>query len=134
MDHPLKLTLAVIALLVGSAVPSAGQQFEYTPYRGFNNTGGQPTDPPPDNFTPTHPGVPGSEGVSGGSAAAPANPSSSDAYGGGNRAAPPTRGGYATPRGTYSPSEDVFSPAPRSGTGSPPQPPPRGLGGPNGGY
>jgi hypothetical protein len=126
MDRPFKLILAVAILLVGSAAPSVGQQFEYTPYRGFNNTG-QPTDPPPDSYTPMHPNGPG-PGAASGDAAAPAyGNGDSDAYNGGNAAA---GGGYSTPRGTYSPSEDVFSPA-RSGRATPPPPvPPRGVGGP----
>ncbi len=130
MDRPFKLILAVAVLLVGSAAPSAGQQFEYTPYRGSNNTG-QPPDPPPDNYTPTHPDGPAPGGASGDAAAPAYNGGGADAYSGGNRAAGSSGGGYATPRGTYSPSEDVFSPA-RGGRGtSPPSvPPPRGVGGP----
>ena len=40
-----KLSFLAAALLLGAATPAAAQQFEYTPYKGSNNTG-QPTDPP----------------------------------------------------------------------------------------
>ncbi|MFT3730961.1 MAG: hypothetical protein QM780_05960 [Hyphomicrobium sp.] len=129
---------AAMALLAAAAGPSQAQQFEYTPYRGFNNTGQQPTDPPPDNYTPMHQGAAAGAPASPG-AAAGSQDDGSDAYRGGNARATTSSGGsYApppsayTPRaGSYSPSEDVYSPA-RTGGGEPPSasPPPRGVGGP----
>ncbi|MBS0250363.1 MAG: hypothetical protein JSR78_04795 [Proteobacteria bacterium] len=132
MDRlPLKLIAAVAALIAGSSLPAAAQTFEYSPYKGFNNTGGQPTDPPPDSYTPTHQGP--APGV-GGAAAPPyqAGESNSDAYQSSGATPPPAaNGSYSSPRGHYSPSEDVFSPS-RNGGASPPPPtqPPRGVGGP----
>jgi hypothetical protein len=132
----LKLVLAIAVLFEVAATPSNAQQFEYTPYRGANNTG-QPTDPPPDNYTPSHQGAPSAGAASGGAAApayqggarqnaGPADDRSGDAY------APPGGGAYAPPGGSYSPSEDVYSPA-RPGREALPPPasvPPRGVGGP----
>jgi hypothetical protein len=121
----LKLIPAVAALLVASAAPSWAQNFEYTPYKGFNNTGSQNDGPPPDDYTPTHQG--GSPGMApspgNGAAAAPAyrddpgqdpGPNASD--GGAARA---SSGDAYSPPGAYSPSRDVFSPA-RASQGAPP--------------
>jgi hypothetical protein len=154
----LKLTFAAAALLVGTATPSAGQQFEYTPYKGSNNTG-QPPDLPPDNYTPMHQGgaAPGPVYGNGAPPSAPAyqdqggarDNSRSDAYddddrGGatsGNADSPPrgayspSRDTYSPPGGAYSPSEDVYSPS-RGAPAAPPPPPsapPRGVGGPRAG-
>lgn len=132
----LKSLAAVAALIVGSSVPASAQTFEYTPYRGFNNTGGQPTDPPPDSYTPNHQGSPPGAGVA---AAPPYQAGESDAYQGSSASAPPpppTAGtgnaNSASPRGYYSPSEDVFSPTRNSSVPppAPPTQPPRGVGGP----
>lgn len=131
----LKSLAAMAALIVGSSVPASAQTFEYTPYRGFNNTGGQPTDPPPDSYTPNHQASPPGAG---GAAAPPYQAGESDAYQGSSASAPPppptaaTGDGSPSPRGHYSPSEDVFSPT-RNGGAVPPPPlaqPPRGVGGP----
>lgn len=136
---PLELAIAVAALLVASAVPSMGQQFEYTPYKGFNNTG-QPAAPPPDDYTPTHQGGGASPDTAySNGAAAPGyqaetrRDTSSDAYDNESRAPAPSRNAY--PRsggggGTYSPSEDVYSPSRGGDAAPPPLPPPHGVGGP----
>ncbi|RUO99143.1 hypothetical protein [Hyphomicrobium sp.] len=142
MDRPhLKLILAVAALLAAMATPSVGQQFQYTPYRGFNNTG-QPNDPPPDNYSATHPSGVGTGGYDANAASSAPSPSGearqsspSDAYSSRRAAAAPdasppppqTGGSYSPsgdvysppPRGAYSPSEDVYSPS-HVGRGAPP--------------
>lgn len=132
----LKSLAAMAALIVGSSVPASAQTFEYTPYRGFNNTGGQPTDPPPDSYTPNHQASPPGAG---GAAAPPYQAGESDAYQGSSASAPPPpppaatgNANSASPRGYYSPSEDVFSPTRNGGAVPPPPPtqPPRGVGGP----
>jgi hypothetical protein len=149
------------ALLAGAATPSAAQQFEYTPYKGSNNTG-QPSDLPPDSYTPNHQG-PGAAadptyGNVGAAASGPAyqnqggtraNSGSGDDDNNDDRAAsssdnaysPSARGGYS-PGGTYSPpsrsggsyspSEDVYSPSRGAPVAPPDRPsaPPRGVGGP----
>ncbi len=149
MDRPFpKLTIATAALLLASAVPSGAQQFQYTPYKGYNNTGQPDQGPPPDNYTPTHQGnVPGTGPATNGAAAAPTyqgdpgQNSDADTYDDDNRAAgatgdayPPPRGGaYSSPPGgAYSPSEDVYSPSRGARETPPPSPtvPPRGVGGP----
>lgn len=125
---PLKSIAAVAALLVGFALPASAQTFEYTPYRGVNNTGGQPTDPPPDSYTPNHQSSP--PGV-GGAAAPPYQAGESDAYQSSGNAPAPTGDAHSSPRGHYSPSQDVFSPAQNGGgSPSPSVQPPRGVGGP----
>lgn len=135
---PLKSIVAAAALFVCSVAPSVAQTFEYTPYKGYNNTGGQPTEPPPDSYTPLHQsagfgsGPPyDSDSARSGDQGAPRQSGSSDAYNGGSAPAPAPGNAYAPAAGTYSPSEDVFSPA-RAGRGTPPAPsqPPRGVGGP----
>ncbi len=137
----LKLALVLAVLFEVAATPSNAQQFEYTPYRGANNTG-QPADPPPDNYTPTHPGGPTS-GAALGNATAPAyqggarqNTNSGGPRGtgddGSGDAYSPSGGGYSAPGGSYSPSEDVYSPSRGGGETRPPPSsmPPRGVGGP----
>ncbi|MFA5958212.1 hypothetical protein [Hyphomicrobium sp.] len=133
---PLKLKFAVAVLLVGFATPLAAQNFEYTPYRGQNNTGLPSDAPPQDNYTPTHQGN-GQFGAP--SPGTPGQADQDDARQDGssddrdNGRAPASSGdAYAPPSGTYSPSEDVYSPS-RDGRGTPPppsSPPPRGVGGP----
>ncbi len=155
MGRPsLKSTILTATLLLASAGPSAAQQFEYTPYKGSNNTGQPDQGPPPDNYTPTHQGgVPGAAPPNNdGAGAAPAyqggagQDSNADTYDDDNRsgggsgdaysAAPPSsaaRGDVYTPpppRGAYSPSEDVYSPSRAVPQAPPLSPPPRGVGGP----
>lgn len=132
MDRlPLKSIAAVAAaLLAGVAASASAHAYEYTPYKGFNNTG-QPTEPPPDSYTPTHQGgaVPGaSYGTAAAGQASQGDArqgGGSDAYTGQRAAA--AQGGYSSsedvysppPRGAYSPSQDVYSPA-HVGANTPP--------------
>jgi hypothetical protein len=148
----LRLIVTAVALLQGSAAPMA-QQFEYTPYRGSNNTG-QPSTPPPDDYTPAHPAgapsgapAPATAGPASGYQGAARQGGASDAYSPSNQppsansrdattpsddAFPPPAARAAPPAGgTYSPSEDVYSPS-RAVPQPPlsPSSPPRGVGGP----